>query len=983
VPDTVVDLVGAGNNSTSQQLGEGSWYFHVRTRDNAGNWAVTHFGPVRIDTGAPVNPTALNSTSHGISNWSNDTTVDIQLSGATDSLSGVDGYSTAWDNSSVTVPDTVKEVGFVTSFTGPSLWDGSSVYLHVRAVDRAGNGASGAIHLGPFFIDGSPPIVPPINSSTHNTSKWSNVTVVNVSWDDVNGSLSGISGFSVVWDGQNDTVPDREDELPAGARNTTRQEGDGTWYFHLRTADRAGNWAVTHFGPVLIDTQPPGNPIQLRSSSHRVGNWSNDRTVDLMWSGGGGGPSGVLGYSVVWDNAPDTIPDEMLEYGGSITAITGPELLDGGDHYFHIRVRDGAGNWNSTAVHLGPFCIDTTPPQNPENLTSSSHQPGTWSAIPVVVVNWTLPYDGGALSGYDGFAFLWTTSPSTVPDGTLAVNGSATGVSSPVLADSQGIFCHIRARDRAGNWAAGAVHIGPFRLDSTPPSNPAVVNSPSHRPSVWSNDSTVDIIWSGAYGEISGLGGYSLLWDTGSRSLPPQTVNAPVGSANATSPRLSDGMRWYFHIRTRDLSGNWAQNAVHLGPFYIDTIPPKVVDFRLDNGAPCTNNVNISINFKAEDVGGAGIGMMRFCVDGISWTQWEKYTDSERLVLGGGDGQWTVHAQVADCLWNINSPVQASILLDTTAPTVAEMLLNGGAGLTSSIIVSLKLTASDPHPSSGLDKMSFGSEGGQWSDWEPFAGTRDMVLAPGDGPKKVLVRLRDLAGNVGAASMGRIFVDTMPPEVLEVRLAGGAGHSTSVIVPLAIRARDLQPSSGIDMMSLSEDGVNWGDWSTYEANTTLSLGGDGVHSVYVKVRDKAMNAAQPVSGAVLIETTSPNVSSARVLHAGRHNVSLEIVLNEPGSVELLYGHKGLDIRASPGSVGTRHVLEIGNLSEGTTYIYRVIATDIYGNNRTDGADRQFMTSPAPSARGFLGTTDGAVMAVGTIAAALLAISRRRDMSRRS
>jgi hypothetical protein len=66
--------------------------------------------------------------------------------------------------------------------------------------------------------------------------------------------------------------------------------------------------------------------------------------------------------------------------------------------------------------------------------------------------------------------------------------------------------------------------------------------------------------------------------------MSPQTIPAESRNLNCvtstTSEALLDGNQYYFHIRALDTVGNWG-NAVHCGPFCIDTGPPGIdfVDF--------------------------------------------------------------------------------------------------------------------------------------------------------------------------------------------------------------------------------------------------------------------------------------------------------------------------------------------------------------------------------------------------------------------
>ena len=114
--------------------------------------------------------------------------------------------------------------------------------------------------------------------------------------------------------------------------------------------------------PLLGDFVPPANPTGLASPSHMVNAWSNDNTVDVTWTAATDDASGLDGYSIAWDHAPTTVPDEAKNIG-AVTATTSPALADG-DWYFHIRSVDKAGNWATGAAHLGPFRIDATPPKS-------------------------------------------------------------------------------------------------------------------------------------------------------------------------------------------------------------------------------------------------------------------------------------------------------------------------------------------------------------------------------------------------------------------------------------------------------------------------------------------------------------------------------------------------------------------------------------------------------------------------------------------
>ncbi|MBP9143729.1 MAG: beta-propeller fold lactonase family protein [Thermoanaerobaculia bacterium] len=120
--------------------------------------------------------------------------------------------------------------------------------------------------------------------------------------------------------------------------------------------------------------------------------------------------------------------------------------------------------------------------------------------------------------------------------------------------------------------------IAVFMRDAIAPLGPSSLGSPSHTVSLFSNDPTVDIAWSGAVDNPggSGLAGYSIVFDNLALTNPDGTIEVPQTAASAygaTSPPLPDGTSFWFHLRACDLAGNCSLTQ-HLGPFFIDSTAP-------------------------------------------------------------------------------------------------------------------------------------------------------------------------------------------------------------------------------------------------------------------------------------------------------------------------------------------------------------------------------------------------------------------------
>ncbi|MFL5931741.1 MAG: S8 family serine peptidase [Gaiellaceae bacterium] len=549
--------VGTGRAGQIYLVASAGVSYVIRLNDqyNPGPWALNWsdgVAPAVADTTPPEgNPTLASTPTPG---WSSDNTIDVRWSGASDSGSGVDGFSYEWSQSATTVPDAVKDAEeTATGTTSPALADGQW-WFHLRTGDNAGNW-SGPVHLGPFSIDTTAPANPALSSPSHAVGAWSSDATVDAAWAGAGDTGSGVGGFSYEWSQSATTVPDSTKDT-GGSSTTSTPLADGSWWLHLRTVDVAGNWsAAVHLGPFRIDTAAPANPVL--STTHPT-DWTSDRTVDASWAGAADPASGVSGYSVEWSQAALTAPDVVQDTTG--TTATSPTLTDG-SWWFHLRTRDAVGNW-STPVHLGPLKIDGSAPTNP-SVSSPSHTVDAWSNDPTVDIAWSGA--GDPLSGVDGFSYAWSQQAATDPGTAKNVEEGVTGTTSDPLADGSWWF-HLRTRDNAGNWSA-PVHLGPFKIDVTPPTNPTL-STPSHTVGAWSANPDVVVRWSSS----ETVNGYSYEWSEAALTVPDTTRETDGATTTLTSAR-PDGV-WWFHLRSLNGAGSWSDPS-HIGPFRIDTRPPE------------------------------------------------------------------------------------------------------------------------------------------------------------------------------------------------------------------------------------------------------------------------------------------------------------------------------------------------------------------------------------------------------------------------
>jgi hypothetical protein len=177
--------------------------------------------------------------------------------------------------------------------------------------------------------------------------------------------------------------------------------------------------------------------------------------------------------------------------------------------------------------------------------------------------------------------------------------------------DDAGFFC-----GQSGEWG------WQFYRDTLPPSDPSVIDA-SPGVGIWSSDNTVEISWTGATDAISGLDGYSILWNTSPDTIPDHNKDLEESITNTTSPALADGDSHYFHISSVDNAGNW-QSTLHIGPFYVDTVPPGAV---IDLAAGTATQTSVQLSWTAPGnnnyEGIASLYDIRYSTANITGANWD------------------------------------------------------------------------------------------------------------------------------------------------------------------------------------------------------------------------------------------------------------------------------------------------------------------------------------------------------------------------
>lgn len=113
------------------------------------------------------------------------------------------------------------------------------------------------------------------------------------------------------------------------------------------------------------------------------------------------------------------------------------------------------------------------------------------------------------------------------------------------------------------------------------------------------------------------------------------------------------------------------------------------------------------------------------------------------------------------------------------------------------------------------------------------------------------------------ASYFNLNLDTTAPSGLTLAINNGALYATSAVVTLTIGLGDGE-TGGYQMKLWGVEGAadeGSASWETYVPSKSVTLpAGDGLKTVYVKVRDEVGNESAPVSDTITLDTAVPAVT---------------------------------------------------------------------------------------------------------------------------
>jgi PKD repeat protein len=149
--------------------------------------------------------------------------------------------------------------------------------------------------------------------------------------------------------------------------------------------------------------------------------------------------------------------------------------------------------------------------------------------------------------------------------------------------------------------------------------------------------------------------------------------------------------------------------------------------------------------------------------------------------------------------------------------------------------------------------MCFSNDNLTYTDWEPYATSKQWVLHEEPGTKTVYVRFMDYSGLVSTSS-DTIILDTTSPSG-SISINDGEDFTSSISVELILSAVD--ETSNVFQMCFSNDNLTYTDWEPYATSKSWTLTTlDGLKTVYVRFMDYS-GLVSTSSDTIILDTTPP------------------------------------------------------------------------------------------------------------------------------
>ncbi|MBU0574035.1 MAG: Ig-like domain-containing protein [Candidatus Margulisbacteria bacterium] len=779
-----------------------------------------------VDSTPPTAPALIAP----VNTYSNDLTPTFSWSAST-SRSGVGSYEVRVDGGTtlLATQDATTSYTPTTSLSeGAHTWEARAR----NVLDIWGSYASTATVTLDATAPSAPTLVFPVGGTTTNDATPTFL------WDAAVDPISGIASYEVRIDG---TIVATQGAETYYTPTDPLTEGSHTW--DARAKDRADNWGnYSTAGSFIVDTLGPTvESIVLLDSVRNDRTYSSTLILTVEAQGVNGSPSlmRMAQDSGFTDNDSGwLVYAQSTEY--TLTAGEGVRSI-----YYYLK--DTLGN--TSEVVASSITIDTLHPSVESIALTNTYDGGSIytrsttisveaSGVSAEAVAMNIAEDAAFTSNPTG----WLTYNVNYEYALAAGDGTKT--------------VYYKVRDIASN-ESNTVNDS-IVLDTTPPTQ-VTLSSPADNSAT--NDLTPTLAWTAATDVTSGIGSYEVSWDG--------TIVSTQGATTSfafTASQTEASHTW--EVRARDKAGNVGQFSL-TWTVTLDATAPSTPALVYPISGTTTNDATPTFRWDASTDVLSGVANYEIRVDGTTMATLSASSTSWTIATSLTDASHTWDARAKDNAGNYSAYASAEgFTVDATGPLISSITLTDSVRGDPYYANTLTISVEANGVSGGPAQMRMAQDAGfsdNDSGWLAYAQSTEYLLTAGEGTREVYYYLKDASGNTGEVVSASIIIDTVSPEVGSIILKDTTTGSTTVTSSQTISIEAVTVSAEAVSMRTAQDAAfttNDTGWVAYSANFTYSLtAGNGLKTVYFKVRDRASNESLSVNNSITLDTNKPAVSS--------------------------------------------------------------------------------------------------------------------------
>jgi len=358
---------------------------------------------------------------------------------------------------------------------------------------------------------------------------------------------------------------------------------------------------------------------------------------------------------------------------------------------------------------------------------------------------------------------------------------------------------------------------------------------------------------------------------------------------STSSASFSDG-GYFLHVQTVDSAYN--RDSSTYTQFVVKTTVPSSVSVSIIGNTGFTNTSIHQLACSA-----VGADSMRFKLDTLGWSIWEKYSTVKNnfSLFGNGEGLRHVFAQFKDTAGNIGATAVDSIVFDVTPPQNPSIVITDSNNFCKTVVPVIAISVT------GADSMQFQVNAQNWTSWEPVLTVKSsLVISTGsEGLERVFAHFKDKAGNVSATVMDSTIYVTRFPQITSLSFMDNAGYTNQKKPKINIAA------IATDSIRIARSQDSLAQWKliTSVDSIDISAGGEGVKTIFVQGKCVTGLLSQWMTASITWDTTPPQNPSITIVDNNGYTGSStpQILLSATGADSMQLSLNGAAWMSSWGS----------------------------------------------------------------------------------